>query len=77
MSAPHTDPEKQARRHKAPLWGMALAVVFGVAIITWFGVQVAQRGNTPDEPAAHIDGRTGEQEPTGNVQPPADQPPAN
>jgi hypothetical protein len=76
MSAPHTDPEKQARRHKAPLWGMALAVIFGVALITWFGVQVAQRGNTPNEPAVEIDGRTGDPEPT-DVQPPAVEPPAN
>ncbi len=38
MSAPHTDIEKQRRRHRGPLIGMALVVVFAVALIFfWWG----------------------------------------
>ena len=36
VSAPHTNIEKQQRRHKGPLIGMALAAVFvGVIILYW------------------------------------------
>ena len=33
MSAPQTNIEKQKRRHRGPLIGMALVTIFGVAMI--------------------------------------------
>lgn len=60
MSAPQTDPEKQARRHKPSLLGIAIAVIFGVALITFLTVKVADRGETPDGAEVQIDGATGD-----------------
>jgi len=37
MSAPHTDIEKQLRRQKGPLIGMALCVIFSVLPIVLLG----------------------------------------
>ena len=36
MSAPHTDPEQQYKRHKAPIIGMAMVVVFAVGLILYW-----------------------------------------
>lgn len=33
MSAPDTDPQKQARRHPFPIWGIMIAVLFGVLML--------------------------------------------
>lgn len=53
MSAPQTDPEKQARRHWAPLIGMALAALFGVLLISWWiGEEVAI--SDPPAPATEV-----------------------
>ena len=41
--APHdTNTPKEARRHAAPLIGMALAVLFGVALIFWWVFEVTR-----------------------------------
>lgn len=38
MSAPRTDIEKQARRHRGPLIGMVIVVLFGLALMVfWWG----------------------------------------
>lgn len=36
MSAPQTNLEKQRRRHRGPLIGMALVAVFGVGLIAYW-----------------------------------------
>jgi hypothetical protein len=41
MSAPKTNLEKQKRRHWAPLLGMALVALFGVALIVYWQVEEA------------------------------------
>ena len=58
MSAPHTDLEKQKKRHKGPLFGMGAMVAFGVIIIVVLGVIYLFAGNDPGSDEV-IDGRTG------------------
>lgn len=36
MSAPNTNLNKQAKRHKGPLLGMIAAVVLAVVLLVWF-----------------------------------------
>lgn len=36
MSAPHTNVKKQRRRHKGPLIGLGLVVLFGVGLILYW-----------------------------------------
>lgn len=52
MSAPNTDPEKQAKRHKGPLSGIILVVVFAIVLLIGLAIYVTYRGNTPgnDQP---------------------------
>ena len=64
MSAPQTNIEKQERRHAAPIWGIILAVIFGVIVggllttgTAFFG------GDQPEGAETRIDGRTGAEEP--------------
>lgn len=65
MSAPRTDIEKQKRWHRAPLIGMALAVLVGVgSIFLWLTREVAD-SNPPAPP---------QQSPA--AEPPAAEPPA-
>lgn len=52
MSAPRTNLETQKRRHLAPLLGMALVVVFGVALIVYWQFEEAAGGNSPAPDAA-------------------------
>lgn len=47
MSAPHTNVETQKRRHRGPLIGMALVVIFGVALIVYWQFEEAAQGNSP------------------------------
>ncbi len=56
MSAPNTNIEKQARRHRGPLIGMALAVLFGVALIVyWLFEESAQSDpSAPLEPQGQV-----------------------
>ncbi|MDF0599900.1 hypothetical protein P1J78_04060 [Psychromarinibacter sp. C21-152] len=63
MSAPNTNMERQKRHHWAPLAGIALVILFAVAMGAYYLGYLAAEGNDPGEPAAHIDGRTGEVEP--------------
>ncbi|MFQ6548315.1 hypothetical protein AADZ90_010175 [Aestuariibius sp. 2305UL40-4] len=59
MSAPDTDVEKQEKRHKGPLIGIAAAVAFGVGLIVLLSVIVVSRGDEPVGADEQIDGRTG------------------
>lgn len=47
MSAPNTNIDKQARRHRGPLIGMALVVVFGVALILYWLMEESAQSDPP------------------------------
>lgn len=59
MSAPDTNTQKQAERHRGPLTGMLGVVLFAVVLLVGLVIFLASRGGTP-EAAAQVDGRTGE-----------------
>lgn len=70
MSAPHTNLQKQRRRHIGPLIGMTVVVVFALALLFWLLMRTADQGTPTETNAPQIDGRTGE----AIEQPPADPP---
>ena len=47
MSAPKTDPEKQAKRHKGPLAGITGVVIWAAVLLVGFAIIVAFRANEP------------------------------
>jgi len=51
MSAPHTDVEKQEKRHKSPLTGMAIVAIFGVLLILFLVFMGFGQGNEPEAEA--------------------------
>ncbi|MDZ4088583.1 MAG: hypothetical protein U1E69_17475 [Tabrizicola sp.] len=55
MSAPHTNMETQKRRHRGPLIGMALVVIFGVALIVYWQFEEAAQGNSPTPDTVEAD----------------------
>ncbi|EYD71257.1 OadG family protein [Limimaricola hongkongensis] len=48
MSAPQTDVEKQEKRHKGPLTGMAVVAGFGVLLILFLVFIGFGQGNEPE-----------------------------
>jgi hypothetical protein len=56
MSAPKTNLEKQKRRHWAPLLGMALVALFGVALIVYWQVEEAAEGLSPGNETPAVPG---------------------
>ncbi len=60
MSPPDTNLEKQAKRHKGPLGGMALVAVFVVIITIAFAIWLMMGSDGPEGADAQVDGRTGE-----------------
>ena len=65
MSAPHTDLEKQEKRHKGPLTGMAIVAVFGVLLIILLAFWGFGMGNTPEAESTVEAVGSGEVEETG------------
>lgn len=60
MAAPDTNLEKQKRRHRGPLIGMGVSVVFVAVLLFWlFGTDSVE--TPPDGSGSEIDGSTGEQ----------------
>lgn len=59
MSAPDTNTEKQAKRHRPSLIGMAIAVLVALGLLFVYSIYVADQGNTPEGAAEQVDGRTG------------------
>ncbi|ODM41187.1 hypothetical protein [Cereibacter johrii] len=60
MSASDNDIEKQKRRHRGPLIGIAVVVIFALGyMVWWFGHEVSE-GTAPQGSDVQIDGRTGE-----------------
>jgi hypothetical protein len=56
MSAPKTNLEKQKKRHFAPLIGMALVALFGVALIVFWQFEEAAQGLSPGDDVPTIPG---------------------
>ncbi len=59
MSAPHTNVETQKRRHRAPLIGMVVVVVFALTALFFLMMNTAEEGTPVDSQGGSIDGRTG------------------
>ena len=59
MSAPETDVETQAERHRPSLVGIALSVGLALLMFGLFIAWLAARGDAPETPETRIDGRTG------------------
>ena len=60
MSAPETNVEKQADKHRTPLFGMAAVVTFALLLLFALYFWVTYEAEGPDGAAEQIDGRTGE-----------------
>ena len=56
MAAPQTNIEKQKRWHRGPLIGMALVVIFGVGLITYWLIDESANRVEPD-PTPAIQGQ--------------------
>jgi hypothetical protein len=69
MSAPKTNIDKQKRRHWAPLLGMALVALFGVALIVYWQFEEAAQGLSPGDDAATVPGTEREVVPPTPVEP--------
>ncbi|WP_127107690.1 hypothetical protein [Pararhodobacter zhoushanensis] len=52
MSAPDTNPKKQACRHVGPLIGMAVAVLVGVLLIFFWIFEETAESDPPANPSA-------------------------
>ena len=63
MSAPNTDVEKQARRHRPSLLGIGAVVFFALLLLASLMIWLSDNGNVPEEEGALIDGRTGDAAP--------------
>ncbi len=80
--------ETQQRRHKGPLIGMALVVIFALTLLGWLTLRVFERSDPPQGETTQIDGRSGDAvepaatvpsgsdpiQPIGDPLPPADDP---
>ena len=58
MSAPNTNLDKDAQRHRGPLRGMLGVVLFALVLLAGLALWAFSRGGTPND-ASTVDGRTG------------------
>lgn len=58
MSAPNTNLEKQADRHRGPLRGMLGVVLFALVLLAGLAIWAFSTGGTPESQGT-VDGRTG------------------
>jgi hypothetical protein len=56
LSAPQTNLEKQKRRHRGPLIGMAAAVLFGVGLISYWLIEESAMSQNPAGPDMQPEG---------------------
>jgi len=59
MSAPETNVEKQAKRHKGPLSGMAGGLLFVGVLLVAFMAWTFMQADEPEGAETQIDSRTG------------------
>lgn len=59
MSAPNTNPDKQARVHRGPLTGIGMVLLFVAIIVIATVVFMSGRSGGPEGAASQVDGRTG------------------
>lgn len=76
MSAPQTNIETQKRRHRGPIIGIVLVVIFALVLLFVQMMYVAEDGTPVDNGAAQIDGRTGDTVPATDTTGPATPVPA-
>ncbi|MCE6961664.1 hypothetical protein LAZ40_21770 [Cereibacter sphaeroides] len=60
MSASENNLEKQKRRHRGPLIGIIVVVVFALGLLLWWVTYEVAEGEAPRGSGAQVDGRTGE-----------------
>ncbi len=60
MSSPHTDVEKQEKRHKGPLIGMAVVAAFGVLLIIFLAFIGLEQGGEPEGADTQLETTTGD-----------------
>ncbi|MBA4491682.1 hypothetical protein [Paracoccus sp. S1E-3] len=70
MSAPQTDPEKQARNHIVPILGMIIVVVLVVLGFLWWVGDETDDPEMPGEVTGPIEEITPSQPETTTAQPP-------
>jgi hypothetical protein len=73
MSAPQTNLPTQERRHRGPIVGIIVVVLFALGLLFFLLVDTAEDGTPVDSGAGEIDGRTGEPS-DAPMTPPADPP---
>lgn len=49
MSAPNTDPKKDAKRHKGPLAGLTGVVIWALVLLVGLTIFVTMRANDPGD----------------------------
>ena len=59
MSAPDTHIETQKAKHKGPLIGMGLGLVFALGLLAALVIYIVDDAGVPEGAAVQIDGRTG------------------
>lgn len=59
MSAPHTDLDKQAKRHRGPLRGMFAVVLFALVLLAILGFWAFGRGGDPQGAATQVQSGVG------------------
>lgn len=60
MSAPNTDLEKQAKRHRGPLRGMFAVVLFALVLLALLAFWAFGRGGDPEGAEVQIEATTGD-----------------
>ncbi|QQA43986.1 hypothetical protein [Pelagovum pacificum] len=60
MSAPETNVDKQAKRHRPSIVGISVVLIFVAIITVVFSVWLFAAGDEPEGADTQIDGRTGE-----------------
>jgi hypothetical protein len=74
MSAPQTNPEKQRRRHRGPLIGITLVLIFVALIFVWWVLGEAAGSGGQDNSNVDVPGSAPLEETTPTTDPaPADQ----
>ena len=63
MSAPQTNVETQAKRHRPALFGISSVLVYSTILLAAFLIFVTVRGGEPEGAETQIDSRTGDEVP--------------